>query len=91
MFYYVILEKRSYTREDMRLHTIISYVLLVIRIIYYYSTGTVVTILGRKTYRKYSKSVKIFFCLKMPPDVELFTDSIIPVNLLVLSKHNAMH
>ena len=29
MFYYVILEKRSYTREDTQLHTLISYVLLV--------------------------------------------------------------
>ena len=28
-FYYVILVKRSYTREDTRLHTLISYVLLV--------------------------------------------------------------
>ena len=27
-FYYVILEKRSYTHEDTRLHTLISYVLL---------------------------------------------------------------
>ena len=32
MFYYVIFEKRSYTREDMRLHTLISYVLLCQRI-----------------------------------------------------------
>ena len=31
-FYYVILEKHSYTREDTRLHTLISYVLLVVQI-----------------------------------------------------------
>ena len=29
-FYYAIFEKRSYTREDTRLHTLISYVLLAI-------------------------------------------------------------
>ena len=29
-FYYVILEKRSYTHKDTQLHTLISYVLLVI-------------------------------------------------------------
>ena len=28
MFYYVILVKHSYTREDTQLHTLISYVLL---------------------------------------------------------------
>ena len=31
-FYYVILEKRSYTREDTQLHTLISYVLLAVYI-----------------------------------------------------------
>ena len=31
-FYYVILEKRGYTREDTRLHTLISYVLLLLYI-----------------------------------------------------------
>ena len=30
-FYYVISEKRTYIREDTQLHTLISYVLLVLR------------------------------------------------------------
>ena len=33
-FYYVILEKHSYTREDTQLHTLISYVLLILYIHY---------------------------------------------------------
>ena len=33
-FYYAILEKRSYTRKDTRLHTLISYVLLAIATVY---------------------------------------------------------
>ena len=38
-FYYVILEKRSYTREDTQLHTLISYVLLLIHIVIYVMNG----------------------------------------------------
>ena len=45
-FYYVILEKRSYTRKDTQLHTLISYVLLVTHRTFYLVRRSDVVALG---------------------------------------------